>query len=182
MNTKIKVLAGIGIAALVALTLAVGGWFAYTAYAQTPTPNTNGVYGNCHNNQAVFDLLKTNAQDLLAQRQAGKNLLDIATAKGVSEQQLTDALLQPITAMHNWMGQNYPQSNAQQMTQYMRDLTAKDIRQTQYGTMTDFRLFGGTGAGMMGGNGYGGMMNGVNRGGGMMGGNGYRGMMGGRTN
>ncbi len=100
MNTRIKVLAGIGIAALVALTLAVGGWFAYTAYAQTPTPNANGVYGNCHNNQAVLDLLKINAQDLLAQRQAGKSLLDIATAKGVSEQQLTDALLQPITAMH----------------------------------------------------------------------------------
>ncbi len=181
MNTKIKVLAGIGFAAVVALALIVGGWFVNNAYAQAPTPTLNATYGACHNNQAVFDLLKINESDLLAQRQAGKSLLDITTAKGVSEQQLTDALLQPITAMHDWMAQNYPQSNAQQMTQYMRDQTTKDIRQSQYGTMSDFRLFGGPGGGMMGGangsNGYGGMMGGSN------GRNGYYGgMMGGWTN
>ena len=218
MKTKIKVLAGIGIATVVALALIVGGWFVNNAYAQAPTPNPNlnVPYGApalaplravqaCHNNQAVLDLLKASANDLLAQRQAGKSLLDIAAAKGVSEQQLTDALLQPITTMQGWMGQsqipeaqrrgNYPQSNAQQMTQYMRDWIAKDIRVAQYGTMTDLRLFGGPGAGMMGNwngsNSYGGMMNGwsgSNSGngyGGMMGGtgtNGFRGMTGGRTN
>ena len=160
MNNK-KLFVGIGIAAVLILVLVAGGWFVANAYAQAPTPNPNSnvAYGApalaplravqaCHNNQAVLDLLKTNAQDLLKERQAGKSLLDIATTKGVSEQQLIDALLQPITAMHGWMAQsqipeaqrrgNYPQSNAQQMTQYMRDQTARDIRQTQYGTMTDF--------------------------------------------
>ncbi len=177
MNTKIKVLAGIGFVAVVALALIVGGWFVNNAYAQAPAPTPNAFYGACHNNQAVVDLLKISASDLQAQRQAGKSLLDIATAKGVSEQQLTDALLQPITTMHGWMAQNYPQLNAQQMTQYMRDWIAKDIRVAQYGTMTDFRLFSGPGGGMMGNwngsNSYGEMMNGWN------GGNGYGGMMGG---
>ncbi|MDE3091207.1 MAG: hypothetical protein KGJ80_17705 [Chloroflexota bacterium] len=128
-----------------------------------------------HNNQALLDLLKINQSDLLAQRQAGKSLLDIATAKGVSEKQLLDALVQPIAGMHTWMAQNYPQSGAEQMTQYMRDWIAKDIRVAQYGTMTDFRLLGGMGAGMSGFNGQGGL--------GMMGGftgsNSWSGMMGG---
>ncbi len=192
MNRK-KLFVVIGIAAVLVLALVAGGWFVTNVYAQGPTlnPNSNLPYGGCHNNQAVFDLLKTNAQDLLKERQAGQSLLDIATAKGVSEQQLTDALLQSVTTMHDWMAQNYPQSNAQQMTQYMREQTTKDIRQTQYGTMTDFRLFGGSGSGMMGGakgmmNGNGGMMggwNGSNNGGrsGMMGGNSRGRMMGGST-
>ncbi|MGB8648416.1 MAG: hypothetical protein WCF84_24485, partial [Anaerolineae bacterium] len=76
-----------------------------------------------------------------------------------------------------------------QMDQAMRTQITRDLRETQYGTMTDFRLFS-TYGGMMGGaNGAypGGMMNGQNgaRPGGMMGGqNGARpgGMMGGRTN
>ncbi len=204
MKTKIKIFAVIGISAVLVLTLVVGGWFVTNVYAQgpTPNPNSNVPNGGCHNNQAVFDLLKNNAQDLLKERQAGKSLLDIATAKGVSEQQLTDALLQSVTTMHNWMGQNYPQSNVEQMTQYMREQTTKDIRQAQYGTMTDFRLFGGSGAGMMNGangmmGGQGGMISGWNgsnngsRGGMMGGGNGSRrgmmvgnsrgGMMGGST-
>ncbi len=173
---KLKILAVIGILALLAVALVAGGWFVNYAYAQGPTPgsNSNLPFGGCHNNQAVLDLLKTNAQDLLKERQGGKSLLDIAAAKGVSEKDLTDALLDPMDDMHAWMQQNYPQSNAGQMTQFMRDWIARDIRQSQYGTMTDYRLFGGPG-GMMGGlNGFGGMMNGRN------GGNGFGGMMGGR--
>ena len=176
MNTKTKIALATGIAAMLALALVAGGWFAYTAYAQSTNRTPDGLNGGCLNNQAVLALLKISESDLKSQRQAGKSLLDIASAKGVNEQQLTDELLQPITAMHGWMAQDYPQSNAEQMTQYMRDWTAKDIRQTQYGTMTDFRLFGGPSAGMMGGvNGYGGMMGGGNGYGGMM--NGNSGMM-----
>jgi hypothetical protein len=176
MNTKTKIALAAGIATVFALALVVGGWFAYAAYAQSTNRTPDGLNGGCHNNQAVLALLKISESDLKSQREAGKSLLDIASAKAVSEQQLTDALIQPITAMHGWMAQNYPQSNAEQMTQYMRDWIAKDIRQTQYGTMTDFRLFGGNGAGMMGG--ANGMINGVNEYGGMMGGgNGYGGMM-----
>jgi len=182
MNGKTKIVIAAALAVVLAAALVAGGWFAYTAYAQTPQPNQNGFNGGCHNAQPVLELLKTSASDLQAQRQAGKSLLEIATAKGVSEQALTDALLQPIASMHAWMVKSqipeagrrgiYPQSNADQMTQYMRDLTATDIRATSFGTMTDFRLFGGAGAGMMGGwngqpNGTNGMMNGR---GGMMGG------------
>ncbi len=70
--------------------------------------------------------------------------------------------------MHGWMGKNYPQSNADQMTQYMREQIGKDIQEKKYGTLTDLMLGGmsdmmnGSG-GMMGG--YGGMMGGS---GGMM--------------
>lgn len=181
MNVKTKIILAAGIATLLVIGLAVGGWFVYSAYAQGAAPWTNG-FGGCHNNQAVFDLLKTTPSDLQNQRQAGKSLLDIATAQGVNEQQLSDALLQPMAAMHAWMGQNFPQSNAGQMTQYMRDWIAKDVRETKFGTMTDFRLLGqgGYGPGMMGGvNGFNGMMNGFGGYGGMMNG-GYGGMMGGR--
>ncbi len=186
MNTKIKIALTLGLAAVLALGLAAGGWSVYTAYAQTGSPTPTYGWGGCHNGQAVFDLLKTSAADLLAQRQAGKSLLDIATAKGVSEQALTDALMAPIESMHSWMEQNYPGFNDEPMDQAMRSQISRDIRESKFGTMTDFRLFGGPG-GMMGGwNGTwpGGMMNGWNNGngawpGGMMGGRG--GMMGGRT-
>ncbi len=203
---KMKLAIALGIAAVLALALAAGGWFVYSAYAQTPTPQTTNGFGGCHNAQAVLDLLQTNAADLQAQRQAGKSLLDIATAKGVSEKALTDALMQPIESMHSWMGQNNPGFNDDQMDQAMEAQIASDIRQSKYGTMTDYRLFSTPGS-MMGGyngtfpggmmNGRGGMMGGWNgqngqnnqngqngqngnRPGGMM--NGRGGMMGGRTN
>ncbi len=183
MNTNIKIALAFGIAALLALAIAGGGWFVYTAYAQGGTTPPAATFGGCHNNQAVLDLLKTSAADLQAQRQAGKSLLDIAGAKGVTEQALTDALMQPVDTMHSWMEKNVQGFNDEQMDQAMRAQMAKDIRETKYGTMTDFRLFAGPG-GMMGGwngTGPGGMMNGWNgaRPGGMM--NGRGGMMGGWT-
>lgn len=171
-----KILIALGIAAVLALALVSGGWFVNSAYAQGPTQNSQFGYGACHNNQAVLDLLKISASDLQAQRQAGTSLLDIATEKGVSEKDLVDALLQPIAGMHGGIAQNNPQSNADQMTQYMRDWITKDIRETQYGTMTDLRLFGGHG-GMAGGMMGGGMMNGGMMGSGN-GSNGFGGMMG----
>ncbi|MGB8646758.1 MAG: hypothetical protein WCF84_16070, partial [Anaerolineae bacterium] len=147
---KLKLILALGIAVVLALVLGVGGWFAYTAYAQTPTPQTTNGWGNCHDNQAVFDLLKTNAADLQAQRQAGKSLLNIAAAKGVGEQALTDALMQNVDAMHTQMEKIYPGFDDTQMDQAMRTQITRDLRETQYGTMTDFRLFS-TYGGMMGG-------------------------------
>lgn len=190
-----KLLIGAGIAGLLALTLLVsviGLGVVSTAFAQGPTPNQNGFpgYAACHNSTAVLQLLGLNPQELLAQRQAGKSLLDIAQAKGVDEAKLTDALLLPVAAMHTWVGQTYGnQSYVDQMTQAMRDWIAQDIRETKLGTMTDFRLGlsgNGPGYGMMSGAyGYG-MMGryGGQTGPGMMGGqvntpNGFGGMMGG---
>lgn len=179
MNIK-KILAIVGLAAVLALALIAGGWFVNNAYAQAPTQNSQTGPGACHNSQAVLDLLKISSSDLKAQRQAGKSLLDIATAQGVSEEKLIGTLINPIVQMHAWMAQNYRLSNADQMTQYMRDWITKDIRENRYGTMTDLRLFGGYG-GMMGG-GMMGNFNGTNEFGGMMGGwnrgNGFGGMMG----
>ena len=188
MKTQTKLFTVLGITAALVLALAAGGWFINTAFAQGPWQGGN--WGAMHNNQAVFDLLKTTQTDLLKERQAGTSLLDIATAKGVSEQALLDALLQPMTQMQAWMAQMHPQSNTAQMTEWMRQQFAQDLRVTQYGTMTDMHLLGGVanGYGMMGnwngGNDFGGMMNGNGMmGGGMMGGwngnNGYGGMMGG---
>jgi hypothetical protein len=167
-----RILIGVGIALVLTVTLGVGGLFVTSALAQGPTTTPNGFpgHGAMHNNTAVLDLLKLNVQDLLKERQAGKSLLDIAKAKGIDEAKLTDALLQPIAAMHTWMERNDPQSNANQMTQYMRDWIAKDIRETQFGTMTDFRLGLGVNGGMLGGNGMMGNFNGTNGFGGMMGG------------
>src|SRR5512146_2544747 len=80
-----KLLIGVGIGVGLALALVVGVvgfWFSSTAFAQGPTPGTNGFpgYAACHNDTAVLQLLGTSEQDLLAQRQAGKSLLDIAKA------------------------------------------------------------------------------------------------------
>lgn len=187
----------IGVTTLLVLALVVTGWFITTAFAQGPWQGGN--WGAMHNNQAVPTLLKTNESDLLKERQAGKSWLDIATAKGVSEQALTDALLQPMTQMHAWMSQNYPESNIERMTDWMREQFAQAIRVTEYGTMIDMQLFGGSminggmmdGSGMMGNgngsNGFGGMMSGGMMGGmmngnGMMGGGMMSGMMNGWDN
>ncbi len=190
MKTQTKFLVGIGTIAILVLTLAIGGWFLNSAFAQGPWQGGN--WSAIHNNQAVLHLLKTNERDLLKERQAGKSWLDIATAKDVSEQALTDALVQPMTQMQSWMTQNYPKSNPTQMTEWMRQQIAQDIRVTQYGTMTDMHVFSSSmmngapdngammgGNGMMGSwNGYGGIWNGGMMGNGN-GNNGFGGMMGG---
>lgn len=171
MNTQNKIFTVVGIAALLIVALVIGGWFLNTAFAQGPWQG--GFMGMGHNNQAVLTLLKTNESDLLQERQAGKSWLDIATGKGVTEQALSDALLQPMTQMSSWMTQQYPQFNAAQMTEWMRQHFALDLRVAQYGTMTDMHVLGG---GMMSGNMMGGMM------GNWHGNNGFGGMMGGMMN
>ena len=183
MSKKVLIVAGIAL--VFAVALGTSGLFLSSALAQGPTPNQNGApgYAACHNNTAALQLLSLNAQELLAQRQAGKSLLDIAKATGADEAKLVDALIQPMAGMHTWMAQNYPQSNVDQMTQYMRDWIAKDIREPTFGTMTDFRLGlgrNGAGYGMKGGAGPNGQP-GYGMMGGFTGSNGSGGMMGGWT-
>lgn len=166
MSSRIKWLIGAGIFGIVALTLVVGGvvgfWLATSAVAQASAFAPASGQGSCHDNQSVFQLLDLSEQTLLAQRQAGKSLLEIAQAKGVGEDKLMNALLQPMNGMHG-----DSQANLEQMTQGMRDQFAKDIRDTEFGTMTDYHLgLGNTdGQGMMGGANTSGMMgNGTGRG------------------
>ncbi len=169
LSTTTKWLIGAGIAGVLALTLvvgAVGFWLASSAVAQASTLAQSNGQGSCHDNQSVFQLLGLSEPELLAQRQAGKSLLAIAQAKSVGEDKLTNALLQPMDGMH---GGN--QANVEQITQQMRDQFAKDVRESKFGTMTDFHLG-------LGGNADGGMMNGTD-GKGMMGSANTNGMMGG---
>jgi plastocyanin len=181
MKTQTKLFTLVGIAALLVVALAIGGWFVNTVFAQGPWGG--GFMGMGHNNQAVLTLLKTNESDLLLQRPQGKSLLDIASVIGVGEPALTDALLDPMTQMASWMTQHPPQSDVTQMTEWMRQQIAQDLRVAQYGTVTDMHLFGGAVMnGMMsnrnGNNGFGGMMGGNGMMSGMMNG----GMMGGWNN
>ena len=183
---------------LVALTVAflAGGIFVNSVFAQGPWQGgfggMHGAMQNAHNNQALFDLLKSDAATLQKERQAGKSWLDIAIAKGVTEQQLLDALTQSMNEMHAQMQQQFPQNNTAQMQDWMSQEFAQDIKTAQYGTMTDMHVFGMTGNyGMMGGmmngwdgnnsnNNYPGMMGGMMHGGmmhGWNGSNGYGGMM-----
>ncbi len=121
MNKKLIV--GTAIAAVFAAALIASGVSVTSVSAQGPTQNPNAFFGAMHNNQALLSLLKISHSDLVAQRQAGKSLLDIATAKGVSEKQLLDVLVQPIAGMHGSLRvvQDCLPSGAEQMTQYMRD-------------------------------------------------------------
>jgi hypothetical protein len=148
MSTKTKWLIGAGIAGVLALTLVVsvvGFWLASSAFAQGSPSAPSSVHGSCHDNQSVFQLLGLSEPELLAQRQAGKSLLEIATAQGVDEDKLTNALIQPMNGMHD-----DSQANVDQMTEQMRDQFAQDLRESKFGTMTDFHLgLGGDGDGSM---------------------------------
>jgi hypothetical protein len=165
MSNKTKWLIGVGMAGVVALFLVMGGavgfWIASSGVAQASTIAPGTAQGSCHDNQSVFQLLGTSREELLAQRQAGKSLLDIAQAKGVGEDKLTNALLQPMNGMHE-----DSQANVEQMTQGMRDQFAQDLRDSKFGTMTDFHLgLSGDGGSMMNGPTTQGMMgNGTGRG------------------
>lgn len=178
------------IAAIVAIPLVIGavifGWTVNSVFAQGPWQGSS--YRTMHSNQALWQLLQSDPDFVLQQRQAGTSWLDLATAKGVSEQALLDVLAQPMNEMHTWMQQQYPQTDTSNMTDAMRQQFARDIRVAAYGTMTDMHVFGMNGNyGMMGGMMQGGMMNAPQNGAGMMGGgmmggmmhgnNGYGGMM-----
>lgn len=175
MNTKWKVLIGAGAAGalVIAVALGVAGfWFVSRAFAQAGSSSPGVSQESCHDNQGVFQLLGLSQQELLAQRQAGKSLLDIANSKGVDEAKLTNSLTQPLTGMHG------AQSNGDQMGQAMTDEFAQDLRETKFGTMTDYHLgLGGDGANeMMSGTNGDDMMDGVDENQ-MMNGGGEGGMM-----
>lgn len=147
MNHKVL----LGVTVLLGLVLAVGGLQLGAALAQGPFQGGNqggNPAWNMHDNQAVLDLLKSTQNDLYQLRQGGKTWAEIATSKSVSETALIDALLAPMKERHAAMAQQYPQFNAEQMTQYMTGQFQKDLGTVQFGTLTDRHVFGG--GGMMG--------------------------------
>lgn len=90
-----KKLAVLGSLVLVALMLVT---FTGMALAQPPTPTVPyrgfGIMGGV-TLQQVADLLGTTPTEVAAQLREGKTLAQIAQAKGVTEQALTDAILKP---------------------------------------------------------------------------------------
>jgi hypothetical protein len=102
--TRSRFLKG-GVAAI-ATTLAIGGAGAVYAQTASPTPRTGPPFGQGARAgmaagqhvaagvpQSVLQRLGMTAEQLAAERQAGKSLAQIAQAKGVSKQALVDLIL-----------------------------------------------------------------------------------------
>ncbi|MDP2919247.1 MAG: hypothetical protein Q8O43_03395 [Dehalococcoidia bacterium] len=188
MSKRVKVIVVIiGVAGLVALSIAGIASAAGPVNPPVTTPYGGAGCGGV-DILTVSQLLGLTPEQLQAELQTGKSLLEIATAKGVTEQQLVDAILIPHkTAMQAQVtAGTITQAQADLMLQQMETYVRNAIKQTNTGLSGTGSHCGngiGTGTGMMGGAGMmggGGMMGNWNgqgyRGGGMMGGN--RGMMG----
>lgn len=200
MSRKLGIL---GVLAAVAL-LVVGLTGSALAAPPTPTPGTSN-YGFGFLDRVtlkrVATLLRTTTDDVTGQLQQGQTLAQIAQARDVTSQSLTDTLLQPVKdqldlqVKYGYLSQD--QANTR--LQYEQTRVGNMIN-TSVGPNTDnANSYGPNGGGMMGGfgdtmgsggwgglsgmmNGFGGMMgnfgNMMNGFGGMMGGFGGRGMMG----
>ncbi|MCL5961728.1 MAG: hypothetical protein M1358_20845 [Chloroflexi bacterium] len=129
----------------------------------------------------IADLLKTTPQDITTQRQAGKSLVQIATAKGVSEDELINAIVDPVKERLN-LQVKYNYLTQQQADAYLsqfRDRVKTAINDTTPLLNGENGWSGMMGGGMMGNGAFGGMMGGgVTGGGGMMGNGAFGGMMG----
>ena len=81
------------LALLVGVVMLVGAFVGGTVFAQGPAGGTRPMWsGGWMNSTEVADLLGMTPAELLAARQSGKTVLEIAKEKGVTEQQLTDAM------------------------------------------------------------------------------------------
>ncbi len=197
MNRKLGILGVLTAVALLVVT------FAGSALAAPPTPTpgpSNYGFGFLDQVtlQRVATLLGTTSDDVAGQLQQGQTLAQIAQAKNVTSQALTDTLLQPtkdqldLQVKYGYLTQD--QANTTLQNQQTRVNNLINTAVGQYGNNGD-NGYGPYGGGMMGGSGgmmgpggFGGMMNGF---GGMMGGfggfmnglgnmmNGLGGMMGG---
>ncbi len=205
MSKKLGILSGLALVALLVLT------FAGSALAAPPSPTPSPNYGfgflDRATLQRVATTLGTTSEDIVAQLQKGKTLLQIAQAGNVTEQALTDTLLQPtrdqlsLQVKYGYLTQDQADARLQYEQRRINDLinVAPGSNGSNgygpYGGMmgSSGGMMGSGGRGGFGGmmNGFGGMMNGLGEFmngfgsmmgsfGGMMGGFGGRGMMGGR--
>jgi ribosomal protein S20 len=100
MNAKTKVWVSVGLAS--AMLAAAGSAFAAStdssanqqqqAQQQNVHHGQKGWQGGFAKNQQLLSLLKTDSQTLINELKAGKSLADVASAHGVSEQQVIDLL------------------------------------------------------------------------------------------
>lgn len=137
----------------------------------TPGPSNYGIgFMDGATLQRVATLLGTTTDDVVAQLQQGQTLVQIAQAKSVTDQALTDTLIQPVKdqldlqVKYGYMSQD--QANAMLQVQQTR---VNNLINTAIGPSGGNGYgYGPYGGGMMGSGGWGGF-------GGMM--NGFRGMM-----
>ncbi len=89
MSKKVKVLvATLAVAALLVAT------FASTALAHDPADDTGHHHGHgVIYSETVSDLLGLTPEEIQAERQEGKSLVEIAAAQGVSEDELVEAII-----------------------------------------------------------------------------------------
>ncbi|MBI4299660.1 MAG: hypothetical protein HY677_00885 [Chloroflexi bacterium] len=130
--------------------------------------------------QNVAKLLNTDQATLIKDLQSGKTLLEIAQAKGVSQDALVNAILAPekdmlaLRVKYGALTQEEANTILQNDTARVQELIKTKLDNTSFG---HGGMMGASGyGGMMGGNGYGGMMGSY---GNSAGGSGYGGMMGG---
>lgn len=168
---------------LAAVTLLVVG-LTGSALAATPTPTPGtGNYGFGFLDQVtlkrVATLLGTTADNITGQLQQGQTLAQIAQAREVTSQTLTDTVLQPIKdqldlqVKYGYLSQD----QADNRLQYEQTRVGNIINTAIGSNADNSNGYGPNGGGMMGG--FGGTMGSGARGGlgGMM--NGFGGMMGG---
>jgi len=195
MSRKYKlVILAVGLAVILIAGLATTALAAQKARTAAAAP-TNADYQawGCPmlngNYQAVSDLVGMTTQEIQAELQQGKSLVEIAAAKGVTEDQLVAAIIEPMKTFmqgqvtSGFWTQEQVDARLKLAEQHIRLFINASGNSTGYG----WGMMG-NGYNIMGGN-YGGMMGGwgTNNGtsgtgafrGGMMGGN-YGGMMGGR--
>ncbi|MBI4295524.1 MAG: hypothetical protein HY667_00255 [Chloroflexi bacterium] len=163
MNKKRLAIIGLGVTALVGLTIAGS---AAAAPPLMPANSTDGQYYCPGHGYGVINqvskLTGLTVAEIQAQLQQGKSLVEIAATNGVTDGTLVNAILEPMKQMHQQaIAAGYiTQAQSDQMIQWME----QQIRQ-----VLNTKGFS-DGVGMMGG----GMMQGMMGQGGMMGG----GMMG----
>ena len=141
----------LAIAATLVVGILIGSVLVGSALAATPTPQGTPtpfvpgsgfgrggmMAGEMGMEQEVLDLLHMTREQVIAERLAGKSLVHIAQAKGVSEQQLVSTILAAKRADLDQLVRDgkLTQAQADQMYQNMQQTVAQAVNRTTTGPM-----------------------------------------------
>ncbi len=162
MRGKIKWLIAIGVAVLLIAAITIPALAAGPLGSPSPSPSPTGQPGwaNCRGlgygiDDAVTQLLGMTGEQIQAQRQAGKSLVQIAASKNISE----DALINAIVAdRQNTLQQmvtsgTLTQAQADQRLAYMKQQIKQNVNRTTVGPPANRGMMGGFGSNSNPGNG-----------------------------
>jgi hypothetical protein len=147
MSQKLKWLIGVIVAGVLVLAIAVPTLAAGPNGTATPTPNaTTPPCGNCNGvgygqgfgggmDDAVTKLLGMTEEQIQAQRQAGKSLVQIAATKNISEDALINAIVADRKADLDKLvaDKKITQAQADQMLTQMKDRIKTMVNRTTVG-------------------------------------------------